>query len=32
VAHDQLPKMLGVSSVTVLRHPNSLAVTDSTLA
>jgi 3',5'-cyclic AMP phosphodiesterase CpdA len=32
VAHDQLPKMLGVSSVSVLRHPNSLAVTDSTLA
>jgi len=32
VPGDQLPKMLGLSSVTVLRHPNSLAVTDTTLA
>jgi hypothetical protein len=32
VAGDQLPKMLGVSSVTVQRHPKTLVVTDSTLA
>jgi 3',5'-cyclic AMP phosphodiesterase CpdA len=32
VASDQLPKMLGVSSVTVQRHPNALVVTDRTLA
>ena len=32
VASDQLPKMLGVSSVTVQRHPKALVVTDSTLA
>jgi 3',5'-cyclic AMP phosphodiesterase CpdA len=32
VPSDQLPKMLGVSSVTVQRHPKVLAVTDSTLA
>jgi 3',5'-cyclic AMP phosphodiesterase CpdA len=31
VASDQLPKMLGVSSVTVQRHPTTLAVTDTTL-
>ncbi len=32
VASDQLPKMLGVSSVTLQRHPKTLFVTDSTLA
>jgi hypothetical protein len=32
VPRDQLPGMLGVSSVTVQRHPSMLAVTDSTLA
>jgi hypothetical protein len=32
VPSDQLPKMLGVSSVTVQRHPKLLTVTDSTLA
>jgi 3',5'-cyclic AMP phosphodiesterase CpdA len=32
VPSDQLPKMLGVSSVTVQRHPRLLTVTDSTLA
>jgi hypothetical protein len=32
VPGDQLPKMLGVSSVTLQRHPTLLAVTDSTLA
>ena len=32
VPRDQLPAMLGVSSVTVQRHPSMLAVTDSTLA
>ncbi len=32
VPADQLPKMLGVSSVTLQRHPNSLLVTDATLA
>jgi 3',5'-cyclic AMP phosphodiesterase CpdA len=32
VASDQLPKMLGVSSVTVQRHPKSLLLTDTTLA
>jgi hypothetical protein len=32
VPADQLPKMLGVSSVTFKRHPNALALTDQTLA
>jgi 3',5'-cyclic AMP phosphodiesterase CpdA len=31
VAPDQLPKMLGVTSVTVVRHPRSLALNDTTL-
>src|ERR1700674_5170719 len=31
VPSDQLPKMLGISSVTVLKHPNSTALTDSTI-
>ena len=32
VPSDQLPKMLGVSSVTLKRHPSALALTDQTLA
>jgi 3',5'-cyclic AMP phosphodiesterase CpdA len=32
VPSDQLPKMLGLSSVTVKRHPSALSLTDSTLA
>ena len=32
VAPDQLPKMLGVTSVTVVKHPSSLALNDTTLA
>ncbi len=32
VPPEQLPKMLGISSVTVQRHPHVLAVTDRTLA
>jgi 3',5'-cyclic AMP phosphodiesterase CpdA len=32
VPQDQLPKMLGVSSVSLLRHPSALRVTDRTLA
>jgi 3',5'-cyclic AMP phosphodiesterase CpdA len=32
VPSDQLPKMLGISSVTVQRHPKLLSVTDRTLA
>jgi 3',5'-cyclic AMP phosphodiesterase CpdA len=32
VPEEQLPKMLGISSVTVQRHPWMLAVTDRTLA
>ena len=32
VAHEQLPKMLGVTSVTVVKHPSSLALNDTTLA
>jgi 3',5'-cyclic AMP phosphodiesterase CpdA len=32
VAPEQLPKMLGVTSVTVVKHPNSLALNDTTLA
>ncbi|MDP8984634.1 MAG: metallophosphoesterase [Pseudomonadota bacterium] len=31
VASDQLPKMLGVTSVSVVNHPRSLALNDSTL-
>jgi 3',5'-cyclic AMP phosphodiesterase CpdA len=32
VASDQLPKMLGVSSVSVVKHPSALALTDTALA
>jgi 3',5'-cyclic AMP phosphodiesterase CpdA len=32
VPSDELPKMLGLSSVTVKRHPSALTLTDSTLA
>ena len=32
VPSDQLQKMLGVTSVSVVKHPNSLAMTDTTLA
>jgi 3',5'-cyclic AMP phosphodiesterase CpdA len=32
VPSEQLPKMLGLSSVTVKRHPSALSLTDSTLA
>jgi 3',5'-cyclic AMP phosphodiesterase CpdA len=32
VAPEQLPKMLGVTSVTVVKHPSSLALNDTTLA
>jgi hypothetical protein len=32
VPSDQLPQMLGVTSVTVVRHPQSLALNDTTLA
>lgn len=32
VPADQLPGMLGVTSVTVVKHPRSLALTDATLA
>jgi 3',5'-cyclic AMP phosphodiesterase CpdA len=32
VASDQLPKMLGVSSVLVVKHPSALALTDTALA
>jgi 3',5'-cyclic AMP phosphodiesterase CpdA len=32
VPADQLPKMLGVTSVAVKRHPHALALTDTTLA
>jgi 3',5'-cyclic AMP phosphodiesterase CpdA len=31
VASDQLPKMLGVSSVSVVKHPSALALTDTAL-
>src|ERR1700678_2843418 len=31
VPHDQLPKMLGVTSVAEVKHPRSLALTDGTL-
>jgi 3',5'-cyclic AMP phosphodiesterase CpdA len=32
VPSDQLPKMLGVSNLTLKRHPNSLVLADTTLA
>jgi 3',5'-cyclic AMP phosphodiesterase CpdA len=32
VPSDQLPKMLGVTSVTVIKHPHSLALTDTAIA
>jgi 3',5'-cyclic AMP phosphodiesterase CpdA len=32
VASDQLPRMLGVSSVSVVKHPSALALTDTALA
>jgi hypothetical protein len=32
VAAEQLPAMLGVTSVSVVRHPRSLALSDATLA
>lgn len=32
VASDQLPKMLGVTSIEIVRHPLALSLTDSTLA
>ena len=32
VPADQLPRMLGVTSVSVVKHPSSLAMTDTTLA
>jgi 3',5'-cyclic AMP phosphodiesterase CpdA len=32
VAADQLPRMLGVTSVSVVKHPSSLLMTDTTLA
>jgi 3',5'-cyclic AMP phosphodiesterase CpdA len=32
VASDELPRMLGVSNVTLKRHPNALTITDATLA
>jgi 3',5'-cyclic AMP phosphodiesterase CpdA len=32
VAPEELPRMLGVTSVSVVRHPRSLALTDTTLA
>jgi 3',5'-cyclic AMP phosphodiesterase CpdA len=32
VAADQLPKMLGITSVTEVKHPRSLALSDSALA
>jgi len=32
VPADQLPRMLGVTSVSVVRHPRSLALSDATLA
>ncbi len=31
VATDQLPKMLGISSVSFVRHPRSLTITDTTI-
>ena len=32
VPADQLPGMLGITSVSVVKHPRSLALTDTTLA
>jgi len=32
VPADQLPRMLGVTSVSVVKHPSSMAMTDTTLA
>jgi hypothetical protein len=32
VPADQLPKMLGVTSVFVVKHPSSLALNDTTIA
>lgn len=32
VPSDELPRMLGVSNLTLRRHPNALSVTDTTLA
>jgi 3',5'-cyclic AMP phosphodiesterase CpdA len=32
VSSDELPRMLGVSNVTLRRHPDALSLTDSTLA
>jgi hypothetical protein len=32
VAADQLPKMLGVTSVTLVKHPSSMQMNDTTLA
>jgi hypothetical protein len=32
VPPDQLTKMLGVTSVSVVKHPHSLALTDATIA
>jgi 3',5'-cyclic AMP phosphodiesterase CpdA len=32
VVSDQLPKMLGVSSVSIVKHPSALALTDTALA
>ena len=32
VAADQLPKMLGITSVSIVKHPRSLALSDTTIA
>jgi hypothetical protein len=32
VSADQLPRMLGITSVSVVKHPRSLALTDTTIA
>jgi hypothetical protein len=32
VPADQLPRMLGVTSVSVVKHPSSMVTTDTTLA
>jgi hypothetical protein len=32
VASDQLPRMLGVTSVEIVRHPLALSLSDTTLA
>jgi hypothetical protein len=31
VAADELPKMLGISSVSIARHPRSLTIADTTI-